>query len=310
MDRDANYVAVGAFVLLVLAMAVGFVVWYSDSGDRRDYQRYEIYFVGSVSGLSEGGQVRYLGVSVGRVVRIGIDPRSSGRVQVIADIEDDTPINPRTVASLGLLGVTGLLFIDLKPAADGPLAPPPPGVRYPVIPSEQSGFDVLVSSLPDMVAQASQVAARLNAALSDRNLDALSKTLANVEAASRDVPATMTEARRAMADMAAAAQQIDAAAAEVRSMTAAAAPDVKETLARMRVVADTLATTATRVDQFVADNQANVGRFTGEGLNEVTALVRDARAAAQEFRALARSLRDDPSRVLYQPGPAGVEIPR
>lgn len=310
MDRDANYVAVGAFVLLVLAMAVGFIVWYSDSGDRRDYERYEIYFVGTVSGLSEGGPVRYLGVSVGRVVRIGIDPRSPGRVQVIADIEDDTPINPRTVASLGLLGVTGLLFIDLKPAADGPMARPVPGIRYPVIPSEQSGFDVLVSSLPDMVAQASQVAARLNAALSDRNLQALSNTLANVEAASRDVPATMTEARRAMAEMAAAAQQIDAAAAEIRTMTAAAAPDVKETLARLRVVAENLATTATRVDRFVADNEANVGRFTGEGLNEVTALVRDARAAAQEFRALTRSLRDDPSRVLYQPQPAGVEIPR
>ena len=30
MDRDANYVAVGAFVLLVIAMAVSFVFWYTD----------------------------------------------------------------------------------------------------------------------------------------------------------------------------------------------------------------------------------------------------------------------------------------
>jgi energy-coupling factor transporter ATP-binding protein EcfA2 len=40
-------------------------------------RRYEIYFEGGVSGLSEGGSVRYLGVAVGRVVRIGIDPRTS-----------------------------------------------------------------------------------------------------------------------------------------------------------------------------------------------------------------------------------------
>ena len=310
MDRDANYVAVGAFVLLVLAIAAAFVVWYTESGDRRDYRRYEIYFVGTVSGLSEGGSVRYLGVSVGRVARIGIDPRDAGRVQVLADIDDQTPIGPTTVASLGLLGVTGLLFIDLKPAAAGPVARPVSGIRYPVIPSEQSSFDVLVSSLPDMVAQASQVAARLNAALSDANLQALAQTLTSIEQASRDLPPTVREARLMMAELGKAARQIDEAASAVRDVSASAAPEVKATLARLRTVADNLATTSARVDRFVADNQANVTRFTGEGLGAVSSLVHEARAATQEFRALSRSLKDDPSRVLYQPRPQGVEIPR
>ena len=67
MERQANYVAVGAFILLVTAMAVGFVLWYTDASDSRDYEMYEIYFAGSVSGLERGGPVRYLGVDVGRV---------------------------------------------------------------------------------------------------------------------------------------------------------------------------------------------------------------------------------------------------
>ena len=75
MDRDANYVAVGAFVLLVIAMAVSFVFWYTDQQDKRTYQRYEIYFPGSVSGLTAGSPVRYLGVDVGKVVRIMLDPQ-------------------------------------------------------------------------------------------------------------------------------------------------------------------------------------------------------------------------------------------
>ncbi len=70
MEREANYAAVGAFVLLVVAMAILFVYWYSDSSDHRDYTRYEIYFDGSVSGLSRGSPVRYLGVDVGRVVQM------------------------------------------------------------------------------------------------------------------------------------------------------------------------------------------------------------------------------------------------
>ena len=77
MERDANYTAVGAFVILLAAMAGLFVYWYSDSREHRDYVRYEIYFQGSVSGLAVGSQVRYLGVDVGRVVRIRVDPRAA-----------------------------------------------------------------------------------------------------------------------------------------------------------------------------------------------------------------------------------------
>jgi hypothetical protein len=47
MDREANYVAVGAFVLLVLFLGAGFVFWYSDTADSRNVTRYEIYFDGS-----------------------------------------------------------------------------------------------------------------------------------------------------------------------------------------------------------------------------------------------------------------------
>ena len=49
MEREANYAAVGAFVLLVVAMAIGFVYWYSDARDAKSYERYEVYFEGSVS---------------------------------------------------------------------------------------------------------------------------------------------------------------------------------------------------------------------------------------------------------------------
>ncbi|MCA0369338.1 MAG: MlaD family protein, partial [Proteobacteria bacterium] len=104
MEREANYVAVGAFILLVIAMGVGFVLWYTDARDRRNYETYEIYFTGSVSGLERGGPVRYLGVDVGRVRRISIDHGNPGRVMVVAEIDREAPISAATRASLGLQG--------------------------------------------------------------------------------------------------------------------------------------------------------------------------------------------------------------
>ena len=64
MEREANYTAVGAFVLLVVAMAGLFVYWYADGREHRQFTHYEIYFQGSVSGLNKGSTVRYLGVDI------------------------------------------------------------------------------------------------------------------------------------------------------------------------------------------------------------------------------------------------------
>jgi hypothetical protein len=38
--------------------------------------------------------------------------------------------------------------------------------------------------------------------------------------------------------------------------------------------------------------------------------MRDARAAAREFQELSRSLKANPSQLIYQPAASGVEIPR
>ena len=54
MEREANYAAVGAFVLVILLVGALFVYWYSDSRDHKTVRRYEIYFDGSVSGLERG----------------------------------------------------------------------------------------------------------------------------------------------------------------------------------------------------------------------------------------------------------------
>ena len=67
MEREANYTAVGAFVLLVVIMAGLFVYWYTGNSEQRSYTRYEIYFDGTVSGLEVGGTVRFLGVDIGRI---------------------------------------------------------------------------------------------------------------------------------------------------------------------------------------------------------------------------------------------------
>ncbi len=246
MDRDANYVAVGAFVLLVVAMAVSFVFWYTEERDKRSYERYEIYFQGTVSGLTRGSPVRYLGVDVGKVARIMLDPQQRNQVLVIADIDSTAPIDSRTLASLNLQGVTGLLFIDLqqdrKVTASGPLAQ---GQQYPIIRSVPSDLDVLLSSLPDL-----------------------------------------------------------------HGLAKVTAPDVEAALANVRHVTESLAATSDHLDRFVADNEPGLSRFANQSLPQFEQLLRESRAAARDFRDLSRSLKQNPSQLLYETNSRGVEVPR
>jgi phospholipid/cholesterol/gamma-HCH transport system substrate-binding protein len=314
MEREANYVAVGAFVLLVAIMAALFVYWYSDARDQRDYTRYEIYFDGSVSGLSEGGQVRYLGVDVGRVVRIRLDRRAADRVQVIVDIDSSAPISGQTLAELSLQGVTGLLYIDLQQLRPGAqteqVMGPVQSENYPVIRSVHSNFDLFLSSLPELAVRAGELATRANRLLSDENIAALTRLAANLERAGSTLPQAARDAGALIAELRSATAESREVIAQVRAASATAAPDLAAGMARLRVTADHLATASEQLDGILTENRGALRGFMQQGLPQVEALVRDSRDAAREFQQLSRSLRENPSQFLYQPASSGVEIPR
>jgi len=311
MDRDANYVAVGAFVLLVIAMGVSFVFWYTDQQDKRTYQRYEIYFPGSVSGLTAGSPVRYLGVDVGKVVRIALDPQQRKTVQVIADIDSTAPIDDRTRASLSLQGVTGLLFIDLeqdpKAESTGALAQ---GQRYPMIRSRRSDFDVLLSNLPELTTHLVEVADHFNSVFSDDNVRALKATLNNARLASEHLPDTVREVQQLVADVRRTSQEVQVTVAELRGVITDSSPDLKAAFANIRQISDNLAKTTTRLNAFVAENEPGFSRFSKQGLPEFEQLLRESRQAARDFRDLSRSLKQNPSQLIYESTYRGIEVPK
>jgi phospholipid/cholesterol/gamma-HCH transport system substrate-binding protein len=311
MERETNFAAVGAFVLLIALAAVVFVYWYSDSRERRDYDRYEIYFTGSVSGLDRGAAVRYLGVGVGRVYSLRIDPRDSGRVEVVVDIDSTTPISKQTVAVLQLQGVTGLLYIDLMDDRENKRAAPSiAGLKYPVIRSAPSQFDVFLSSLPELVAGANDMVKRASRLFDDNNLKAVTRALSNLESASRGLPQTERDLNALVSELRGATAELGAAAKSAHGLIGAVGPDVAQATQRLRTVADHLALASDELNSILAENRQDIRSFARDGLPEIERFVREGRAAAADIRALSNSLREDPTQLIYQPTVRGVEIPR
>ena len=309
MERDAHYVAVGAFILLVIAFAVGFVLWYTDANDGLVYERYEIYYTGSVSGLDRGSPVRFLGVDVGRVRRLSIDTKDPTRVQVVVEIDDSAPISAATRASLGWQGVTGLLYVDLKEQADvDRSAPLLKGQQYPVIESVESDFDAFIATLPEMMSRANTLLERLGRVVSDENLDGIADTIKGMRDTMKTLPQTSKDVQQLVAELRGTVAEIHAASESLRAMTDESRPEVKVALKRMNDVANNLAEASLRVDRFTKQSEVQLGNFTDQGLFELERLMRETRQAAREFRDLSRSLQENPSQILYEPPQSGVEI--
>jgi phospholipid/cholesterol/gamma-HCH transport system substrate-binding protein len=311
VDRNTNYVVVGAFVLLVLGMALSFVYWYTDQRDKRTYTRYEIYYDGSVSGLTAGSPVRYLGVDVGKVARIMLDPKNLKRVEVIADVEEHAPVDTRTLALLSLQGVTGLLFIDLeedpKATSTGPL---PMGEHYPVINSAPSDLDRLLRSLPALANHAIDLVDHMDQVFSEENVANFKAALANLRVASDRAPRMFREIEELVADLRHTSDEVDTAAADFDKVTNDSAGDIKVSLANLRRISGSLASASDRLNDFITQNEPALSRFTGQGLPELERLLHESRGAVRDIRDLSRSLQQNPAELLYESNYHGIELPR
>ncbi len=76
METKANYVAVGAFTLLLLLAMFGLVWWTNGGGGAADTATLRIRIPGSASGLGRGSAVLFNGVKVGDVTAISGEVKS------------------------------------------------------------------------------------------------------------------------------------------------------------------------------------------------------------------------------------------
>lgn len=158
MESDKRYFIEGLFVIGLSIALVFFFIWLSRSGNKDDVL-YRIHFEESVSGLSLGDPVKYLGVDVGRVEALTIKPDDPSRVEVDVKLLKDTPVRTDTKATLQFKGITGAYFIELNGGtlkAKYLVAETPAG-QVPEILSKKSSFNTLLEELPRVVAKFSGI---------------------------------------------------------------------------------------------------------------------------------------------------------
>jgi phospholipid/cholesterol/gamma-HCH transport system substrate-binding protein len=133
-------------------------------------------------------------------------------------------------------------------------------------------------------------------------------TLDNARLASERLPGTVREVQEMVAEVRNTTQEVKGAVADLRGFEAHSGPDIESAIKDIRHASDNLAKTSDLLEHFVADNEPVVSRFTQQSLPEFEQLLRESRQAARDFRDLSRSLKQNPSQLIYEPRYGGVEV--
>jgi phospholipid/cholesterol/gamma-HCH transport system substrate-binding protein len=181
METNVSYTIVGAFVITLLAAMIFAIIWLSSGLSLHHYSTYLVYMQESVSGLSLDSPVEFNGVNVGTVTSIEINRKNPQLVELLLNINGDTPITRGTVATLNSRGFTGIAYLALKDKSTDlrPLVKEK-GQRYPVIPSGPSLLMRLDTALTRLSTNIQHVSDAIQTLLNKENQQSIREILSNL----------------------------------------------------------------------------------------------------------------------------------
>jgi len=181
MYSKVNYTIVGIFVILFSIGMVWFAFWLAKYGLQEEYVTYKVEMKESVSGLSKDSSVKLHGVDIGRVSQIRIHPQDVQKVELFLEIKEEILIKENMVAHTKMLGVTGLLFIEIEGGSNEAKTLVPTNNYIPLIPSKPSLLTKLSNNLEGLTEKLKSLLAQSEKLLSNQHIESVGTILENTE---------------------------------------------------------------------------------------------------------------------------------
>jgi phospholipid/cholesterol/gamma-HCH transport system substrate-binding protein len=315
METKANYVLIGAFVLLAAAAMMLFTLWVAGTPLNRDSSTYDVVFEGPVNGLTKGGEVRFNGIKVGEVDRLSLDRQDPNRVIARIVVDAQTPVRTDSIAQLDFLGITGVTFIQiLAGTPDAPLLESEDFQPPPVIRTERTALDELFSGGQDLLTVTGQTINRVNDALSEENVKRVSAILANVEMATDKIAredglidtaqSALTSLNNAAASIESASKAVDKAVQSVDGDIEQLVADAAAAMKNLGPVIEDARTAMAGINNTIAQINTDVTPAAGRTFEQLTATAGDLSGLMMRLQSVLGEIEQDPSRFVYrQPQP-------
>jgi phospholipid/cholesterol/gamma-HCH transport system substrate-binding protein len=296
VENKVNYAVVGAFVLALGAALIAGVLWLAaGSNSKKRYAPYQAIVKESVAGLNIDAPVKYLGVDVGKVAEIGIDPENSRQVLLKFLIDRGTPIKQDTEAVLKSQGLTGIAYVEINGgSADSPPLVATEAMPVPMILSKPSLSARLENVATSVLSNLDNMTTNLNAILGADNRAALNSTLTDtallmhVLSSQRDALSTsITNAARITSNTARASEKFSPAMDRVNAGA--------DAIEKMAIVVGRAGASAQRT---VDVAETSVKQLNTETLPELERLLVELNQLAPSLRRLIEQTERTPTSLL------------
>jgi phospholipid/cholesterol/gamma-HCH transport system substrate-binding protein len=266
METRANYVAVGMFMLAVIACGFLFILWLARTGDGTSRQEIVVTFPGAVTGLLKGGQVLFNGINVGEVKRLQLDPTDPKRVVVVVTVDDRAPIKVDTKAELGYQGLTGVAYVHLRGGTKA--AQSLFDMDRPEIQAGRSGLEDLMDGARQLMERAQETLVSIQKVVDD-NSPSLKRSVDNVEKFTialgnnaEGIANFLTDISSAAKSFTSLATRLEGLANNVESILSAVDPMVVEqVLGNVKSISGELALAAKKVAPVMEDIRLAAGKL-------------------------------------------------
>ncbi len=315
METRANYVLIGAFVLLAAAALALFTLWIAGTPLNRNYSTFDVVFEGPVNGLIEGGEVRFNGIKVGEVQRLSLDRQDPNRVIARINVFAETPVRTDSVAELNFLGITGVTFIQIRAGSpEQPLLVSEQFQPPPVIKTERTALDSLFQGGQDLLTVTGDTINKINDAVSEENVAHVNAILSNLDIISAKLAkdgGAIDSATSAFKSVDKAATALASAAATVDEVAKSFGGDTSTLVADASGILKDIGPAVVEVRQSMANINGAVKQINsdltptaGRALEQLSLAAVDLSTLMGRLQGLLGEIEQDPSRFVYrQPQP-------
>ena len=310
MEDKLNPAAVGAFVIVLGAALIAGVLWLAAgvSGKQR-YLPYQSIVAESVAGLNIDAPVKYLGVDVGKVRTIAIDPNNSRQVLLGFLLKQGTPVKQDSEAVLKTQGLTGIAYVELSGGSPGsPALVPTEADPVPLIRSKPSLSTRLENVLGTVLTGLDRLSTNLSSVFDAGNSGALKQTLADVAELTHTLAAEKGTISAGLKDAARTAKQAATASAQIAPTLARFTAAANELQAMAQTAGKASSRAGISVDAAASAAASGVQQLRNETLPELGRLIGELNQLATSLRHLSEQTERAPSSLLLgsptrAPGP-------
>jgi phospholipid/cholesterol/gamma-HCH transport system substrate-binding protein len=311
MENRSFALATGLFLTALIISAIAAAFWLGGSSLERT--GYRVIATQPVTGLNLQGQVRYRGISVGRVTGLELDRQDPRRILIDIDVNSDVPLTRGTYAQLGQEGITGIAYVHLLDDRSD-TTPPAAGADGVIeISMRSSPLDDIFETVAGLGRDAKVLVASMNGVLNKDNqaqvaatLGSLARASASIEAASRQLPDAVARIDRNLeAWLSTENQKLARGSLQGINDTAKELPALAKS---MRQVLDDAQQLVGQVNRLSGEAQLTAGNMRQDTLPRVNALAEAMERNVDRVGRLATEIERRPASMVWgrgagRPGP-------